>query len=265
MRIKYLHKYDLTKPCVAKLWFGEKYLIIKTPDIAASVRLLIDTFSSKEGPEEGIVAFATRRVRAAILDQEAGDRQCRVEILLASWKGEELLAKEQALLNQKDRQCMNIGKTPLRPNWIYDLISPVPPAAGFFSLKGRHRAAPAIVKLWVGDKFFIWKCLDIQAFPAKFNESTQRNLDRYDPDSKNIFNPMLKYILDNRIDRGQIEVIQKARLEKGKIKGGIKRFLAIEKRLLDDSYRTTGCLNQSVKVYIPQWIKEIDNNPLNKK
>ncbi len=265
MKITYQHKYDLAKPCVAKLWFGEKYLILKTPDIAASARKLIDLFQGKDLPEEGVQAFAARRLRA-ILKEQGGKGKCKVEIILASSKGEELLAKEQALLNQKDRNCLNINQTPDRPSWIYELISPVPASVGFFSLKGRHRAAPAIVKLWVGDKFFIWKCLDIQAFPTKFNESTERNLQKYDPDSGNIFNPMLKYILDNNIQRGMIEVIKKARIEKGKIAGGIKRFLAVEKKLLDDHVRRdAACLNKSVNQYRPKWVTEIIINPVIKK
>lgn len=259
MRIIYLKKYDLTKPCVAKLWFGEKYLIIKTPDIAASVRKLIDTFQSDTLPEEGVQAFAARRLRAAILEEQAGERKCVVEIVLASSKGEELLAKEQAMLNQKDRACMNTGKVPDRPSWIYGLISPPQLSGGFFAVKGRHRSAPAIVKLWVGPKFFIWKCKDIQEFPAKFNESTARNLRYYDPGTYNIFNPMLQYILENNIQWGQIEVVKKATVHKGKIVGGIKKFLAVEKKLLHEHYKTAACLNTSVKPYIPEWVAEILN------
>lgn len=251
MRIKYLHKYDLTRPCVAKLHFGEKYLILKTEDIAASVKKLIEQFEETPIPGESVKQYAVRRTRSAILETAAGKEPCRVEILLSSTKGEELLAREQVLLNQKDKACLNINRTPARPAWINQYMTAPAAIPGVFRIKGKHRQAPAVVKIRVGDKYFIWKCKDIQEFPAKFSESMERNL--LIEDGK--LGPLLalvQYMRRHRIRQGSIEVMYKTEYTHR----GIEKLLAFEQALIDTDRRKPNCLNRNKKQYRPKWLNE---------
>lgn len=257
MRISYKHTYNLSKPCVAKVWFGEKYLIIKTPDIRISVKVLIDTFKESVSASGGVIESGTRQLRAAILKEETGNRKCVIEIVLSTSKGEELLAKEQSLLNEKDKTCLNRNKTPLRPQWIYDYISAPPPASVMFAVKGRHRAAPAVVKIWVHDKissprFYVWKCMDIQVFPGKFSESMVYNLNRYDKSHSSPLWPLVRFMKEHGIEHGHIEVVYKGDYSKS----GIKYLLKVERQLVQKSQKSPDCLNSSAKQYMPQWITD---------
>lgn len=252
MKVKYKQQYDLDKPCVAKLWFGERYVIVKTPDIRETMNQFKELFKKGSSPGEGLEQYCLRRIRGADLD--ALFSECVVEIVLASDRGEELLAREQVLLNQRDKvQCLNKNAEPARPMWIYDWISDRPVPAGFFRVKGRHRACPAVVKIWVGEKFFIWKCKDIQVFPEKFNESISRNIERYDPGSKDLMNPLVAYILGTAATSGTIEVIFKARVGHPR---WLSSMLTKEKNLLHRYAGTPVCLNKSVKQHKPAWILE---------
>lgn len=258
MKITYKEKYDLTKPAVVRLWFQEKYLILKLCDIKEDIGRLKDAWEKDIYPGGDLKGYNTIRVRKAVraLDPKG---KCVVEIVLSSNKGEELLAKEQVILNQKDKQCLNSNKDAFYSRWLFAYITPAETVGGFFRLKGRHAAVPCVVKLWIGNKFFIWKCMDIQEFEWKFNESMQRNIQRYNPKSKDLMNPVVKYILDSQIEHGTIEVVYKADPKK---KGWLKAYLVHEKKLLDKYAKKAGCLNVSVKQHIPKWIKELTLNPL---
>lgn len=256
MRIRYKHKYDLTKPCVAKLWFGEKYLVLKSPDIKTGARQLIDAFETGILPADGLKVYVIPKVRRAMRDVSTGDNTCVVEIMLATERGAELMAREQTELNRRLPGCLNPNKTVDRPSWIYEYIGPrEQPSNGLFTIKGRHRAAPAVVKLWVGEKFFIWKCMDIQQFPGKFSESMEVNIQRADPNYSGALNPLVKYMVAHPGSRGIIEVLYKGDITKR----GVKKLLTVERNLLKKFHRQPGCLNLSQKSYVPQWIQEILN------
>lgn len=259
MRISYQQKYDLSKPAVVKLWFDERYLVLKLSDIKEDLSALKEAWINDTYPGGDLKIYNTIRVRKAVRALHPKKGKCVVEIVLSSNKGEELLAKEQLVLNQRDKQCLNSNKDAFFSRWLFGFITPKESIGGYFRLKGRHAAVPCIVKLWVGNKFFIWKCMDIQEFEWKFNESMAKNIQRYDPRSKDLMNPLVKYILDSQIEHGTIEVVYKAN---PKTRGWLKAYLAYEKKLLDKHARKAGCLNVSVKQYIPKWIKELTINPL---
>jgi len=212
-----------------------------------------DLFKKGSSPGEGLEQYCLRRIRSVDLD--ALFSECVVEIVLASQRGEELLAKEQALLNLRDKKaCLNKNQEPARPSWIYEWVSDNPVPAGFFRVKGRHRSCPAVVKLWVGEKFFIWKCKDIQEFPEKFNASMERNIVRYNPASKDLMNPLVAYILGTAATGGTIEVVYKARITQQR---WLSSLLTREKNLLNKFVGKSICLNKSVKQYQPVWILEL--------
>lgn len=251
MKITYKAKYDLTKPCVARLWFGDRYLIVKWPDMEESILHFRAKFVDGTGSdtlENFVIGRMRRKIGTGNLDV------CEVEIMLVSYKGEELIAKEQALLNQADRLCLNHNTMPFHPKWIYGLIAKSETSGDFFSIKGRHRSAPAVVKLWVGDKFFIWKCKDVQVFPDQINRSIIANIRNFNLDSGDRMNPLVKYIIDNRIGHGGIEVLYKA---KPKNKTWLKKFMAFERKLLVEHVRTKDCLNNTIRQWKPKWMDEI--------
>lgn len=253
MRIRYKAKYDLTKPCVAKLWFGEKYVIIKTDDIRESLKEFKQIFRKGSSPAEGLEQFLLRRVRGVELEKMG--QECLVEIVLASNRGEELLAREQVLLNTRDKaNCLNKAIEPKRPAWLYELMSDRPRPQGFFGIKGRHRACPAVVKLWAGEKFMIWKCKDIQEFVYKFNESMEKNIERYRPGSGDLMNNLVRHILDNKVAHGTIEVLYKAEVRTPR---WLRTMLKIEKGELEKNVGSPHCLNRTKKQNIPKWIKEL--------
>jgi hypothetical protein len=251
MRIKYKAKYDLYKPCVARIWFGEKYLIAKFAIPAEGIPEFRDKIVSGEGDTEKqtfVIARLKRRVGKEHL------KQCLVEIMVSTFKGEELLAKEQWLLNKRDKLCLNGNHVPARPEWIYLTISDMRDSrGGFFApLKGRHRAGPAVVKLWAGNKFFIWKCFDIKVFRDKINHSLAANLRNYHPRSRDVFNPLVRYILDEGLLEGTIEVWFKD--------ADPKAIMKQEKKLLRQYLGKPICLNTASEIYIPQWIKDLVPN-----
>lgn len=247
MRIAYKAKYDLTKPCVAKLWFGKHYLIVKSGDIKAYSRNFIDLVQESSYASVAVRTFVKSRLLRIIKMEVV--RTCTVEILLSTRRGEDLLAKEQAALNQRDQWCDNRNRMADRPSWINELISARPITPGLFRLKGKHRAAPAVVKLWVGGKFFVWKCKNIQVFPEVFNRAIADNIDKYDPESGDRLNPLVEYIIANNIEGGFIEVCYK--LAAGE---GPDELLAYEKDLLKQFVGKKICLNRSIKPYKPKWI-----------
>jgi hypothetical protein len=260
MRIIYKRKYDLTNPCVAKLWFGEKYLVLKSSDIATAARQLVDSFRTGDLPGEGLKVFVTRRLQMELRQTAESSNKCVVEIMLSSTKGEALLAIEQVLLNQRDKACINRNRIPARPKWINEYMTPAPLVTGLFKVKGRHRAAPAVVKIWIGELFFIWKCKDIQEFPAKFSTSMQANIRNNDERSFGVLNPLVVYMRRVPGVQGLIEVVFKGELSRS----GVKKILAVEKKLLDKFSRTPHCLNRSVVPYLPAWIHELQGSTKNK-
>lgn len=255
MRITYRHKYDKTKPCVAKLWFGPQYFIMKSADIATSAKTFIDLVVKNEWP--GIPEYAPRRTRTAIQETSAAGKPCVIEIVYSTNRGEELLAKEQVLLNQKTKECLNSNKVTSRPSWIYTLMPEAPKAPGLFKLKGRHRAVPAVVLLWVGEKYFIWKCKDIQEFADKFSTSMQANISNEDERSYGVLNPLVVYMRTVPALQGIIEVLYKGECSTK----GVKKLLSTEKRYLQKFVRKPNCLNRSVVPYLPVWIKELQEAP----
>lgn len=250
MRIIYRHKYDKTKPCVAKLWFGDEYFILKTPDIVPAVKKFIALFQDSQGPAGSVREYSLRRTRKAVLNTAAAGKPCIVEILHSTSKGEELLAKEQSLLNLRSKECLNVNKIPGRPAWIYALITERQPGAPLFKVKGRHRASPAVVKIWIGEKFFIWKCKDIQEWPLKFGTSMERNILANADQDFGVLNPLVDYMRKVPGVQAEVEVVFKSECSWP----GAQKLLKTEKKLLDKFCRTSNCLNKSVVPYLPEWI-----------
>jgi hypothetical protein len=249
MKISYIQKYKNDTPAIVKLWFGKRYFIWKFFDVELDLPQWIEMLGQAK-PTDEYLGLLTQFLKGSNI------KAVEVEVVYASVKGELLLTKEVALLKKAslDPISLNQKKEPERPAWVNRLLSPRARALGFFKMKGRHRDAPAVVKLHVGSKYFIWKCKSAKKFEDKLNEAIRLKLSSgYKNDDA--FAALMNYILHNNITSGTIEVVEKFKLTH------VNRLMNLEKRLLYEGVSKSKCLNRSRKIKIPEWIKEMISKP----
>lgn len=242
--VKYKDQY-MDGPVVVKLWFGRKYFIWKFLNLYASSRKLLSELVKKMDKKPKAddlflpVVEHQHKVKEPIM---------MVEVLYTSGNLPSVLVYEQNALNKAtgDKNCLNLNKVPYMPKWATgEGYGSTIKKVFAFTLIGKHRTAPAVLKLWIGDKFFIYKCKSIYQTVDALNSSFERKCRSGCLDT-DLFSGAVRHAVMNNIHEGKIEVILKTPIK--------AELIAFEKKLLEKSFGKPDCLNISSQQYIPKWL-----------
>jgi len=248
MRVVYKENYNIITPVLVKLHFGRKYLIEKFPD-KEQLEDFVRAISVDGKPPDSTGMLESFNVACQYVLRNK-IKVVTVEVILATRKAESLLIKERELLNRRDNtQTLNPEKEPPLPDWCRNSLSPIIRYGGFFKIKGRHRASAALIRLWAGTKYFIWKCKDIQEFESKFNSSFDLKLKK-GCKAEDPFCILVNHVINNKIKTGTIEVLQKFSTRQ------VRSLLKAERKMLKLHIRKRACLNSTVIPYKPKWITD---------
>jgi len=237
--------------CVVKLWFGKKFMIWKFKELVKGSQMLSKQISDKIVKLKINTLEQTDLFYNSILHiSEHKIKICTIEVLFRSEKPEELLLKETHFLNKNKGldTSLNANITPYMPAWMSgsEQMRPKVFDAFNFTLKGNHKSVSAIVKIWIGSKYMIWKFKAIgqgmEKLNQMFNSKLRNGVQEYD-----LFKKAVHYVLKEDITHGVVEVLMKS--------NDICELYEFEKSLLKgkDSNR----LNINKVPYIPAWMNAI--------
>jgi hypothetical protein len=233
---------------IVKIWSGKKYIVWKFKELLTGSELFKTQMLDKIIKERlGTLKKDDIFYKLAEHMSKTRSTKITIEVLFRSERPEELLLKETYYLNQSngDANCLNVNKDPYLPAWMRDVSTPTTKISDsfFFRLKGRHRAASAIVKLHAGDKYMVWKFKSVNAGAIQINKSFNTKL-RNGVNEFDLFKKLLKYVIKNNINEGTIEIIHKS--------NDYAELLNVETELLKG--RDPNRLNTNKKPYIPEWM-----------
>lgn len=119
-----------------------------------------------------------------------------------------------------------------------------------FVERGENR--PAVVKLWFGKKYFIWKCLKLNDSCDQIFRDLNRKVCKFDLPEDDLFFKVAKYCSRARITISSVEVLFQS--------DDMLLIRAVDKEKLKAAEGDDNCLNNSFDQYIPKWLLPTTSN-----